>query len=160
LLFLKEPNLIREAESLLQELNLGSMAPDDFDQIENREIFVAWREYLKNQANGFDLEEFQRTLEIPLQAYLARLLAEYIPSEDEAAKDIGRSVLKLRERKLKAQNEMLPFLQSEAEERGDWEALQRYKQMVADNASQLGRIQHALKVRAPFGRKEAPRETP
>lgn len=160
LLFLKEPDLILEVESLLQELNLGSIAPDDFDQIENREIFVAWREYLKNQTDGFDLEEFQRTLDIPLQAYLAKLLAEHIPSEDEAAKDIGRSVLKLRERKLKAQNEMLPFLQSEAEEQGDWEALKRYKQMVADNASQLGKIQHALKVRAPFGRKEAPHETP
>ena len=159
LLFLKEPNLILEAETLLQELDLGSMTPDDFDQVENREIFAAWREYLKNRENGFDLEEFQSALDTPLQTYLLKLLAEHIPSEDEAAKDIGRSVLKLRERKLKTQNEMLPFLQSEAEEQGDWEALKRYKQMVVDNANQLGRIQQALKARTLFGRREAACDT-
>jgi DNA primase len=159
LLFLKEPDLILEAETLLQELDLGSLAPDDFDQVENREIFVAWREYLRNRENGFDLEDFQSALDTPLQTHLAKLLAEYIPSEDEAAKDIGRSVLKLRERKLRTQNEMLPFLQSEAEEQGDWEALKRYKQMVVDNANRLGRIQHALKARTLFGRREAARDT-
>ena len=159
LLFLKEPNLILEAEALLQELDLGSLAPDDFDQVENREIFAAWRDYLRDRANGFDLEEFQSALDTSLQTYLSKLLAEYIPSEDEAAKDVGRSVLKLRERKLKTQNEMLPFLQSEAEEQGDWEALKRYKKMVVDNANQLGRIQQALKVRTLFGRREAARDT-
>jgi DNA primase len=159
LLFLKEPNLILEAETLLQELDLGSLTSDDFDQVENREIFAAWRAYLKNRENGFDLEEFQSALDTPLQTYLSKLLAEHIPSEDEAAKDISRSVLKLRERKLKTQNEMLPFLQSEAEEQGDWEALKRYKEMVVDNANQLGRIQQALKVRTLFGRREAARDT-
>jgi DNA primase len=159
LLFLKEPNLILEAETLLQELDLGSLTPDDFDQVENREIFVAWREYLKNRENGFDLEEFRSALDIPLQTYLSELLAEYIPSEDEAAKDIGRSVLKLRERKLRAQNEMLPFLESEAEEQGDWEALKWYKQVVVDNANRLGRIQHALKARTLFGRRDTVRDT-
>jgi DNA primase len=159
LLFLKEPNLILEAETLLQELDLGSLTPDDFDQVENREIFAAWREYLKTRENGFDLEEFQSTIDTPLQTHLSKLLAEYIPSEDEAAKDIGRSVLKLRERKLKTQNEMLPFLQSEAEEQGDWEALKRYQQMVVDNANQLGRIQQALKARTLFGRRETTRDT-
>jgi DNA primase len=159
LLFLKEPNLILEAEALLQELDLGSLTPDDFDQVENREIFVAWREYLKNRENGFDLEEFRSALDIPLQTYLSELLAGYIPSEDEAAKDIGRSVLKLRERKLRAQNEMLPFLESEAEEQGDWEALKWYKQVVVDNANRLGRIQHALKARTLFGRRDTVRDT-
>jgi hypothetical protein len=136
-----------------------SLAADDFDQVENREIFVAWRKYVKNRENGFDLEEFQSALDTPLQTHLAKLLAEYIPSEDEAVKDIGRSILKLRERKLRTQNEMLPFLQSEAEEQGDWEALTRYKQMVVDNASRLGRIQYALKARTLFGRREAARDT-
>ncbi|HID63671.1 MAG TPA: DNA primase [Anaerolineae bacterium] len=159
LLFLKEPHLILEAETLLQELELGSLSPDDFDQVENREIFIAWREYLINRENGFDLEEFQSALDTPLQTYLSKLLAEHIPSEGEAAKDIGRSVLKLRERKLRAQNEMLPFLQSEAEEQGDWEALRRYIQMVDDNANKLGRIQHALKARTLFGRRETARDT-
>jgi DNA primase len=158
LLFLKEPNLILEAETLLQELDLGSLTPDDFDQVENREIFVAWREYLENRENGFDLEEFQSALDTLLQAYLSKLLAEHIPSEEEAAKDIDRSVLKLRERKLRAQNEMLPFLESEAEEQGDWEALKWYKQMVVDNANRLGRIQHALKARTLFGRRDAARD--
>jgi DNA primase len=158
LLFLKEPGLILEAETLLQELDLGSLAPDDFDQAENREIFVAWREYLRDRENGFDLEEFQSALDAPLQTHLSKLLTEYIPSEDEAAKDIGRSVLKLRERKLKAQNEMLPFLQSEAEEQGDGEALKRYRQMVVDNANRLGRIQQALKAQTLFGRREAARD--
>jgi len=105
------------------------------------------------------LEEFQSALDTPLQTYLSKLLSEYIPSEDEAAKDIGRSVLKLRERKLRTKNKMLPFLQSEAEEQGDWEALKRYRQMVVDNANQLGRIQHALKARTLFGRREAARDT-
>jgi DNA primase len=159
LLFLKEPDLILEAETLLRELDLGSMAPDDFNQAENREIFVAWREYLKDRENGFDLEEFQSALDITLQAYLSKLLSEYIPSEDEAAKDIARSVLKLRERKLRTQNEMLPFLQSEAEEQGDWEALKKYNRIVVENANKLGRIQHALKARTFFGRREAARDT-
>jgi DNA primase len=159
LLFLREPDLILEAETLLQELELGNLAPDDFDQVENREIFAAWREYLRSRENGFDLEEFQSALDTPLQTYLSKLLSEYIPSEDEAAKDIGRSVLKLRERKLRTKNRMLPFLQSEAEEQGDWEALKRYRQMVVDNANQLGRIQHALKARTLFGRREAARDT-
>ncbi|MDH4138284.1 MAG: hypothetical protein OEW09_16445, partial [Anaerolineae bacterium] len=158
LLFLKEPNLILETETLLQELDLGSLTPGDFDQVENREIFAAWCEYLKNRENGFDLEEFQSALDTPLQTYLSKLLAECIPSEDEAAKDIGRSVLRLRERKLKAQNEMLPFLQSEAEEQGDWQALKRYRQMVTDNTGQLGRIQQALKARTLFGRRETARD--
>ncbi len=155
LLFLKEPELILEAEALLQELGLEGLAPDDFDQAENREIFAAWREYLKSQENGCDLEEFQATLDTPLQTCLSKLLAEYIPSEDEAAKDIGRSVLRLRERKLRSRNEMLPFLQAEAEEQGDWEALKQYRQMVEDNANKLGRIQQALKARTLFGRREA-----
>jgi DNA primase len=159
LLFLKEPNLILEAETLLQELDLGSLTPGDFDQVENREIFAAWRQYLKTRENGFDLEEFQSALDTPLQTYLSKLLAEYIPSEDEAAKDIGRSVLRLRERKLKAQNRVLPFLQSEAEEQGDWEALKRYRKMVTDNTGQLGKIQQALKARTLFGRGEAARDT-
>ena len=72
LLFLKEPNLIVEAETLLQELDLGSLTPDDFDQVENREIFAAWHEYLKDRENGFDLEEFQSALDAPLQAYLSK----------------------------------------------------------------------------------------
>jgi DNA primase len=152
LLFLKEPNLILEVETLLQDLNLGGLTSDDFNQIENREIFVAWREYLKNRENGFDLEEFQSALDAPLQTYLSKLLDEYIPSEDEAAKDIDRSVLRLRERKLRAQHEMLPFLQSEAEEQGDWEALERYRQMVTDNINQLSKIQQALKARTFLGR--------
>jgi hypothetical protein len=105
------------------------------------------------------LEEFRSALDIPLQTYLSELLAGYIPSEDEAAKDIGRSVLKLRERKLRAQNEMLPFLESEAEEQGDWEALKWYKQVVVDNANRLGRIQHALKARTLFGRRDTVRDT-
>jgi len=159
LLFLREPDLILEAETLLQELDLATLAPDDFDQVENREIFAAWCEYLRNRGNGFDLEEFQSALDTPLQTYLSKLLSEYIPSEDEAAKDIGRSVLKLRERKLRTKNKMLPFLQSEAEEEGDWEALKRYRQMVVDNANQLGRIQHALKAWTLFGRREAARDT-
>jgi len=159
LLFLKEPNLILEVETLLQELDLGSLTPDDFDQVENREIFAAWREYLKNQENGFDLEEFQSAIDTPLQTCLSKLLAEHIPSEDEAAKDIDRSVLKLLERRLRTQNEMLPFLQSEAEEQGDWEALKRYKKMVVDNANQLGKIQQALKARTLFGRRETARDT-
>ena len=160
-LLLEQGDLLAQANELLSRLAAPELGESDFADTQNRQIFLALRERLAS-SQDWNLEEFQAALGPDLQEHLAFLLewpksAPTVPEELQR-KDALNSLLRLRESALQRKLKGVYFLQEDAQEQGDEEAIARYGQVVDSCTRELRGVQHLLDMRSLSGRRRAEKE--
>jgi DNA primase len=142
-LLLRHPGLAAEADAVLQASGQPPVRGDDFAQPENREIFRAWQQA---EPAAPDLEE--------RRAWLMALDADRPPMPEDRVKDeVVDAVLRFRLRNLRHRIHDLRFLQQEAQQEPEDEAIVTYGQLVAQHSRQVGQLQRALDERSIMGRR-------
>jgi DNA primase len=156
LLFLEEPRRMERVDEELEEVGSEPLAPEDFEDIENREIFSALRRWLSERIlegqegrveEPWDLERFGADLDAMLQERFAHLLDLRSRMSVLAEKDGGREAvlcaLRLREHRLQREMETLHFLERDAEEEEDRETLMQLARVTSERKDEVGRVKKA-----------------
>jgi len=156
LFFLEEPRRMERVDEELEEVGSEPLAPEDFEDIENREIFSALRGWLSKRIlegqegsveERWDLERFGADLDAMLQERFAHLLdlrsQMSVFAERDGDREAGFCALRLREDRLQRKMETLHFLQRDAEEEGDRETLVQLAPVTNELKDELGRVKKA-----------------
>jgi DNA primase len=167
-IILGQPGALAAADDELAGLDLAHLSADDFQNAENRQLFLVLSEWaaLRNlppegQAAP-QIDDLIQQADTLLQPQLAFLRAGWDalpPAPPEAlGKDLVRGLLKLRDRHLKQEIANLRFLQRDAEENHD-EEQHLYFQTLANTAKEkLRLVQAAMGRRSMMGQRRAEAE--
>ncbi len=130
-----------------QELNLSG---EDFPSTENRAIFLAYQAFMQAH-DAFDLAAFRQGLDPVLHPRLDALVVmggrEPSATGEDMENALVVSILRGRERRLKAELSELSFLIRSAQEEGDAVALLNLTSRVDALRDDVGRIHRALNER-------------
>jgi len=153
---LRRPHLLRRLDGLTSVVGVKELSPDDFAQVENREIFAALRDRVE-RGGELDMGALREALDATLHPRLDALL-EGPPGapafdDEELAKGLAEGVLRLRKRNLERLIQELRFLAEEAEEQGE-AAVRELGQKVDAHRAALRRIHRALAARSVIKRWE------
>jgi DNA primase len=145
--------LLRHPDELAAIEPLGLIA-DDFMQSENRQIFEALRTLEPDEGAGpaIDLRTRLNDALHPRHDVLVEHGRRYEPLIIE---ELEKSVLRLREQRLRQMIERLRFLEIEAQSAGDGGELQDYRQRIVMAAEQLQWTQAAIRARSMLGRAQS-----
>jgi len=156
LLFLEEPGRMKRVDEELEGVGSEPLAPEDFEDIENREIFSALRKLLSKRIlegeegsmeEPWDLERFGANLDAMLQERFTYLLDLRSRMSVLAERDgDGQAVLcalRLREHRLQREMETLHFLERDAEEEKDRETLMQLARVTSKRRDEVGRVKKA-----------------
>jgi DNA primase len=127
-----------------------AMSPEDFGSSVNRLIFLAFQEYM-NANEAFDLALFRDSLDEALRPHLDALveLGNKQPwaGGEDLENALAVTILRLRERQLKAQAEDLHALIQTAEQEGDPVAVMDLMARYDDLRDEIRLVHHALNQR-------------
>ena len=144
LLLLKRPALLGSMNALLTGLGMESLAGEDLAEIDKRAIFE-WIAARMEQHRSLDLaslrQEVDPSLRPALEAVLDLMEELAFLSDEQAEVDAAQCALRLRELRLRRRNEALRYLQDDAREQSDAEAVKSWGRIVDELAIQLVRIQ-------------------
>jgi DNA primase len=156
LLFLEEPRRMKRVDEELEEVGSEPLAPQDFEDIENREIFSALRgrlseRILAGQEGGveepWDLERFRAELDAMLQERFAHLLdlrsRISVLAERGGDWEAVLCALRLQEDRLQREMETLHFLERDAEEEKDRETLMQLARVTSERKDEVRRVKKA-----------------
>lgn len=156
LLFLEEPQRMKRIDKELEEVGSEPLAPEDFEDIEDREIFSALRGWLSERIlegeegsmdEPWDLERFGAHLDAILQERFAHLLhlrsRISVLAERDSDREAVLCALRLREHRLQREMETLHFLERDAEEEGDRETLMQLAGVTSERKDEVGRVKKA-----------------
>ncbi len=156
LLFLEEPQRMKRVDEELEEVGSGSLTPEDFEDIENREVFSALRGWLSERVlegegesmeGAWDLERFGADLDVALQERFAHLLdlrnQMSVLAERDGDREAVHCALRLREHRLQREMETLHFLERDAEEEEDRETLMQLARVTSERKDEVGRVKKA-----------------
>lgn len=156
LLFLEEPRRMERIDEELEEVGSGPLAPEDFEEIENREISSALRGWLSERVlegregsmkEPWDLERFGANLDAMLQerfVYLLDLRGRMsVLAERDGDWEAVLCALRLREHRLQREMETLHFLERDAEEEEDRETLMQLAGVTSERKDEVGRVKKA-----------------
>ncbi|MFQ6000554.1 MAG: DNA primase, partial [Anaerolineae bacterium] len=149
LLFLEEPRRMERVDEELEEVGSEPLAPEDFDDIENREIFSALRGWLSERIpeESWDLERFGANLDAMLQERFVHLLdlrsRMSVLVERNGEREAVLCALRLREHRLQREMETLHFLARDAEEEKDRETLMQLARVTSERKDEVGRVKKA-----------------
>lgn len=150
---LRRPEFLDRVDFLLDSLSLTPLHEDDFERVENRALFMAWRQIAADQ----DWQTWAESLPQALHLQLDFLLAHGPDTEDlageEAERDIERTSLLLRHRNLERVSHNLAVLQREALEQGDPKATE-FSHTMLKLTVERARLERALSERTSLGRRE------
>ncbi len=141
---LSRPSLLRQVNWVLKENELELLRPRDFEQASLRAVFEAWRELL--QVNPVvSMEALKESLPPDVRGELDGLLVADDPSlaDEQVVRDVVLTLLRLRERRLKAFVQDLRLLMLEAHKEGDARGKQ-YDQAHLAHVQKLLQTQRAL----------------
>ena len=149
LLFLEEPGRMERVDEALEAVGSEPLALEDFEEIENREIFSALRRWLSERIleEQWDLERFGANLDAMVQERFVRLLdlrsqMSVLPERD-GDREAVFCALRLREDRLQREMETLHFLERDAEEEEDRETLMRLARVTSERKDEVGRVKKA-----------------
>ncbi len=151
---LLRPDLLPALDSDMIDQQAPPLGPDDFLGTESRALLIELLA-LAPQAEELMVEERIAALSEPLQEYGRHIVAEVQrrpPLTDEKLiKDLGDSLLRLRERNLRRQVQQVEFLILESEQSGTHERSRELHELMATYTAQKRHIQRLLSVRSATG---------
>lgn len=144
-IIIRTPELLYRLDRALQEADLPRLSSEDFENSDVQEMFR-----LSLEGLGQDVLEpasyALQNLPLPLLERADELLVtskEFDPNAERVFDDLLRSILLLRKRTLRKNNEQMRFLQEDAQEAGDLKASE-YQQVMVQNILTLRRLDKAL----------------
>jgi DNA primase len=144
-IIIRTPELLYRLDRALQEAGLPRLSSNDFENSDVQEMFRLALEGLEQdllEPSSYALQN----LPLPLLERADELLVtseEFDPNEERVFDDLLRSILLLRRRTLRKNNEQMRFLQESAQEEGDIKASE-YQQVMLQNITTLQRLDKAL----------------
>ena len=144
---LQRPHISPQVNEALLENQLEPLQEQDFQKVGNRAIFAAW-EALLATGHPAPVEALRAQLPTDLHEQLEELRTanETELADEQAVRDVMRTLLRLRERNLRRLGQELNFLATEAQETGDIRA-ERYVRALQAYTDTLLRTQQALAQR-------------
>lgn len=156
LLFLEEPHRMQRVDEEMTQVGSEPLVREDFEEIENREIFSALRKWLsermperrgESMEKPWDLESFGANLDVMLQERFVDLLdwrsRMSVLAERGCDREALLCALRLREYRLQREIETLHFLERDAEEEKDRETLMQLAQVTSERKDEVGRVKKA-----------------
>jgi len=144
---LQRPGTLAQLNAALQESQLEPLSEQDFQDAGYRAIFQVWESLLATD-RPVPLEALQEQLPTELHVRLEELhtFDETDLGEEQLARDISLTLLRMRERNLRRLGRELNFLTLEAQEEGDMRA-EQYTSALQAYTETLLRTQQALAQR-------------
>lgn len=148
---LQRPPILGLVNRAFEEQHLEPVRGDDFRDVASRVIFETWAAVLGERRER-PLEELRARLPADLHVKLNALLTTGVDNlaDEQLLRDLALTVLRLRERRLKALGRELRDLTIEAQEAGDIRA-ERYIGALRTYREMLLRTQQALAQRWSWG---------
>jgi DNA primase len=147
------PAYLERINTLLGGLSLAPLQAEDLERVESRALFAAWIQVQE----GMDWQEWVDTLPSALQEHLRFLLAQGPDSDqlanEEAQRDIERTALLLRQRRLGRLVDHLEVLQAEAREQGE-ARVRDYDQTLVSLHQDKFRVHRAVSRLTAMARRE------
>jgi DNA primase len=158
---LREPDLLIWLAAATPELDLKQISIDDWQHVENQEIFRALNRFMSSDIQ-WDVEMFQDSLPGALHGRLAQLIAAgtKLPdlSSEELRPDLLKVLVRLRLDRLRERSIQVKFLIDEASQSGDREDTRDLyalnNQMLRDLSHLQTTYYHLSRVLASQGRAE------
>lgn len=151
---LLRPDLLPALDTEMIDQQAPPLGPDDFLGTESRAL-LAELLALAPGSKELMVEERIAALSEPLQEYGRHIVAEVQrrpPLTDEKLiKDLGDSLLRLRERSLRRQVQQVEFLILESEQSGARERARELHELMATYTAQKRHIQRLLSIRSAIG---------
>lgn len=131
-LILAQPSALAIANDTLEQQDIQGLTINDFRRGDNREIFKSLQLWTASESP--EIEVLRDMVGETLQSRLDTLIASWngrpmIPAEN-FYRDLSKTILKLKLRNIAEQSKELDFLQREAIENKDGEAVRRYTEIV------------------------------
>ncbi|MFQ5612587.1 MAG: DNA primase [Anaerolineae bacterium] len=149
------PAALSGADLCLVEQNVAPLSPDDFQNSENRQIFLAFRQWAAQESPT--LETLVGQVGEPVEGRLASLLSLWHnqppPDPAKLPRTLADAVLRLRIRLLTRHAEELTFLQREAEAAHDQEAVRHYADLAREKTIQLKILNQARDALSIMGQR-------
>jgi DNA primase len=144
-MLLQYPRLLHKVDEALVTSHLEPLQAQDFHIVSYRSIFAAWKRLLVTDPSTANKHTLRQEIPSDLQPRLEKLLTDdKVDLADEyLIRDVVRTLLRLRQRRLKRLVQDLKLLQIEAHEEGDPRAKQ-YDQAQITHTQVLLRTQRAL----------------
>ncbi len=144
-MLLRHPRLLHKVDEALVTSQLDPLQAQDFHLVSYRSIFEAWKRLLATEPSTASRATLREDLPGDLHARLEDLFtdSEIKIADDYLVRDVVRTLLRLRQRRLKRLVQNLKLLQLEAHEAGDSRAKQ-YDRAQITHTQMLFRTQRAL----------------
>lgn len=142
---LRRPALLYQVDRRLQEDGLSRLVPEDFQHADHQAIFRLLHESV-DQDMAEPLNYVLSSLSLQMMELADGLLARtenLDPVEDRVLEDLMRSLLDLRKRNLRQEDEYLKFLMEDAQEKGDLKITQ-YQQTMVQHSRIRGLLDRAI----------------
>jgi hypothetical protein len=142
---LRRPDLVYRVDRALQESGLNRLSLDDFQSAEHQLLLQLIEDSL-NQDHAEPLHFVLNSLSLPLMELVDQLLqksGDLDPVEDRVLEDLVRSILMLRQRRLRQQMDHVRYLMEEAQLTGQSQA-NEYQQAMVQYILARGRLDQAL----------------
>jgi DNA primase len=144
-ILLRRPDLIYNADRVMQEAGLPRLAADDFSRADRQAIFHLVRQSL-NQTDAEPLEFVLNRLPPDLVEAADHVLAQTArldPKSERVLEDFLRALLDLRRRSLRQHIDYLRYLMEESQQQGDLRAGE-YGQMMLRSAKVLDSLDRTI----------------
>ena len=142
---LRRPDLVHRVDRALQAGGLGRISPDDFQSADHQVVLQLIEDSLE-QDHAEPLFFVMNSLSLPLMELVDQLLlrTEKIdPNEERVLEDLVRTLLELRQRRLRQEMDHVRFLMAEAQQTGDSRASD-YQQTMLHYILTRQRLDQAL----------------
>lgn len=143
-----DDNLLVWLAGVCERLNLAPIQADDWQNVENREIFVTLKRYLSSD-EPWDVELFQEALPPQLHGRLAHLLAYSTQAPQTnplmQREDAAKVLLRMRIERLKQETTNIKYLLDEMQRSGERETARSFYLL---NNQHLRELDHLQKVMA------------
>ena len=141
---LQRPAALSQVNEALMEYQLEPLQAQDFQDVSYRAIFETWENLLATE-QPVSMEILSAQLPPELHARMEELHTSDRSelADEQLARDVSLTLLRMRERNLKRLGQELSFLTLEAQESGDMRA-ERYASALQTYTSMLLRTQQAL----------------
>jgi DNA primase len=162
-LLLQECVLLHRLQRDLYSLGVPGLATEDFAEAEHRAIFQELERICDEENEEVGEARLAAAIEprlspalLPCFQHLLELTTRLPPvNDDEAAKDLVDTLLRLRRDNLEHDLSRLRFLLEDAREGQDSEAIDQYSKLIRSKSVERDRLEKALHARTFIGRRRA-----
>lgn len=148
---LADVDLVLWLAQVTEQYQLAPLQPQDWQRIENQEIFRALKQFL-NSDEPWDIELFQDMLDAQFHGRLAQLLAyaAMLPERDPntVREDVVKGLLRMRIDRLRTETKRIKYLQDELQQSGDLEGVRSFESVMNGYLRELAHLQRQ-NVRIP-----------